>query len=729
MLFIMNMKAIVVFLGLMASQVFAQDYSTTKNDLIVLDNGVVVRKVVYRNDSLYSSSLALKSDNESYIYQSKDFSFFIDDKQYSGYSGWTVLDTHIIQDSTGGNGVKIVLLEKADIPKIQVEINYLLYPDLPLIRKWIKIINIGRAEIKLESLNNEDLITKFRQVHSVVYHNYARMKHLGRFIGNWHDPVVVVHQIRQRKGIALGNEAIGVLKRTAYHTVNDNVEIGLTQPGQNFPFRKWIKPGESWQGPKSFICLYTNEDDGFQVVDNEINEFVVKHMKPRILQIKEKPTFVYNTWNPFRTAITDTLIWDVARAAAECGIQEFIIDDGWQVNFHGESSTNRGVNFGDWLVDENKFQGGLKPTFDSIKALGMKPGLWISLASATGDSRVFMEHPEWFVERPDGKPGNLHYESNQDGYYSASFGTDWYDYIKETIIRLVDEYGLTYAKLDLAVVTSPYVNNDSISGSYATDHPYHKDHEESFIVLYERLMNLFDELHLEAPGLFIDCTFETAGKLQLMDYAIAQHAEGNWLSNFEEPSPLGPLRIRQMAWWRSPALPASSLVIGNLPMNDPEFEFGLKSLIGTLPIVLGDPRKIPDHKRRLIHDWSSWMQKMQKKYDYMSYRKDLPGFGEPKEGLWDGWQRINFQSKEGGIFGLFRQGALEDTRKVFLKDLYPGENYVIRLAPYGDIVHKASGRELMQTGFNVQICDKYDANIYEVSIQADAEHLKYETDY
>ena len=114
-----------------------------------------------------------------------------------------------------------------------------------------------------------------------------------------------------------------------------------------------------------------------------------------------------------------------------------------------------------------------------------------------------------------------------------------------------------------------------------------------------------------------------------------------------------------MAWWRSPAVPASSLVIGNTPMDDPGFEFALKSLIGTLPIVLGDPRKIPPEERERINDWSLWMQKMQERYDYMSYRRDLPGFGEPREGSWDGWMRINNDTHDGGIVGVFRQGALD----------------------------------------------------------------------
>ncbi len=419
----------------------------------------------------------------------------------------------------------------------------------------------------------------------------------------------------------------------------------------------------------------------------------------------------------FRTFVSDSLVMEVAKAAADCGIEEFIIDDGWQVNHKGETSTKAwGGNYGDWLVDENKFKGGLKPSFDNIKSLGMKPGLWVSLASATADSKVFMEHPEWFVVGSDGKPGNVHLYPYEGDLYSASFGTDWYDYIKETLLRLVNEYGLSYAKLDLAVVTSPYVNNDSISGSYATKHSYHKDHRESFYVIYDRLLQLFDDLHAEAPNLFIDCTFETAGKLQMMDYAIAMHAEGNWLSNYEEASPLGPLRIRQMAWWRTPVLPASSLVIGNLPMDDPDFELGLKSLIGTLPIVLGDPRELSMEKRKRIKDWSDWMHKMQEKHDYMTYRKDLSGFGEPCEGHWDGWQRINFQSLTGGIFGVFRQGALEGTRRVFLSNLDPEAEYEIRQAPSGELILQALGGSLMKEGFSVELTKQYDGKVFEVNL-------------
>jgi alpha-galactosidase len=193
------------------------------------------------------------------------------------------------------------------------------------------------------------------------------------------------------------------------------------------------------------------------------------------------------------------------------------------------------------------------------------------------------------------------------------------------------------------------------------------------------------------------------------------HADGNWLSNFEEDFPTGALRVRQMAWWRTPAMPASTLVIGNQAMDNTDFLFSLKSLIGTLPIVLGDPRKLSGEQRAVIKNWSVWMQQMQEKYDYMSFRQDLPGFGEPGEGSWDGWQRINTDTRKGGIMGIFRQGALESSRTVFITGLAPDRVYSIHQAPGNTKIHEATGKSLAEKGFMVEFNRMTDGNIYEVS--------------
>ncbi|MEJ0104549.1 MAG: hypothetical protein WDO19_19190 [Bacteroidota bacterium] len=92
---------------------------------------------------------------------------------------------------------------------------------------------------------------------------------------------------------------------------------------------------------------------------------------------------------------------------------------------------------------------------------------------------------------------------------TACFGTGWYNYIKNILLKLSLDYGLEYMKLDFTVVTSPYRYNNKESGCYATNHYGHKDHNESLFTNYEQVWKLFDELHLAKPSLFIDCTFET----------------------------------------------------------------------------------------------------------------------------------------------------------------------------------------------------------------------------
>jgi alpha-galactosidase len=709
-------KTTVLFMIMAGIACQAQESYKIQGKKLLLSNGKITRSVVISNDSIFSDGLALQGRTANYFRgRSPEFQFLLNDKKITSYSSWEKRSIESASDNNGGKGAILRLKGKGQAEGIELSVTYLMYPDIPLIRKKISFRNGSDTDMKLEAIDIEAFNLNFDYVSAWIYNNYARMKHIGPFTGNWDDPVVVIHSPGQRAGIAVGNEAPGVLKRTAFNTANANVEAGLTHPGQDFPFRKWLKPGETFETDDTFIALYSGTDNGFDVINTVVNDYVRLYMGTRLTTLKNKPLFVYNTWYPFRTFVSDSLVRKVAKAAAECGVQEFIIDDGWQYNYGRKSSDKGwGGNYGDWLVDRNKFPDDLSSTFDYIKSLGMKPGLWISVGSATSDAKVYKDHPEWFVVNKAGKTGNLHLSSGTENFYTSCFGTEWIGYIKKAILDLAKNHGLAYAKLDFSILTSAYVNDPEISGCYAKNHPYHRDHEESFIVIYRNVLKLFDELHEEAPELFIDCTFETAGKLQLQDYAFAKHAEGNWLSNVEEPAPVGSLRVRQLAWWRSPALPAGSLVIGNLPLDSKNLDFDFKSLLGTLPIMLGDPRKLTPDKRAEMKKWADWMVRMQKEYDYMSFRQDLPGFGEPAEGSWDGWTRINTDSKEGGIIGVFRQGARDNSRSVFITNLDPEKKYKVLLAPEGKEVAMLTGKQLASDGFKVSFTNAYEGRIFEL---------------
>jgi alpha-galactosidase len=536
-------------------------------------------------------------------------------------------------------------------------------------------------------------------------HDYARQKALGQYIGNWYDPLTIIHYVRERRGIALGNEAPGVMKKTTANLHPREVTIGLTHVDETFGFRQWLKPGESWQSTWVFIIPYSKTNDPSAVINGPVSDYVRDHMGIRLSEIKEKPLFVYNTWMPFRHDINENLIKELADAAAECGIEEFIIDDGWQ------------TNYGDWGINPDKFPNGLKPVFDYIKQKGMKPGLWISLAAAEKTSEVYQQHPEWLVRKADGSPINLHADFDKMyewETYSMSMASGWKEHIKSVILDLVKNHGLEYIKGDFAVATGAYTTDKTRSGDHNKNNPFYRDREESLLVLYQKTWELFDELHQEAPQLFIDCTFETMGAFQLIDYDMCKHAEGNWLSNFEEPAPFGSLRVRQMAWWRSPVIPATAMVIGNQQLDDPMIELSIKSLAGTLPILLGDPRKLSEEQRERIKQYGDWFKACQKHHNYLMFRQDLTGFGEPQEGNWDGFQRINTVTKSGGIVGVFRQGAQESQRQVFVNFLDQEKIYIVYEAPSGKEIARLNGMELGQKGFLVKFDNNYDGALFEI---------------
>ncbi|MFT3936909.1 MAG: alpha-galactosidase [Chitinophagaceae bacterium] len=695
--------AIIFFILFANSSLFAQPFASwTKNEL-VLNNGIVERTIQLPADTGHFITTIYKPVIGNFNYFGKenpDFQFEADHIVYSGKSNWVFKKIARLSDALQGDGAAVTL-ESID-KNIELTIQFLLYPNSPAIRKNLLVKNNAASAIVLESVDIEKFNTAAfnTTTDSWICHDYGRRRSIGQYDGNMQDALTIVHNSNSMQGIVIGNEAAGVVKHTAVFWNEPSIVAGLTHKDARYPFRKYIAKGETFSTPQVFTMVYNNHKEPDEMLNTAVPEFVNNYMGTRLSQLQKKPTFVYNTWVPFYKNINEQLIMELAKAAADAGMKEFVIDDGWQ------------TNYGDWIIDKKKFPNGLKPVFDYIKSLGMKPGLWVSVGSASSSSDVFKKHPEWFVRDASQNFFNLHI--NDSLMRTACFGTGWYGYIKDVLSKLMLEYGLEYMKLDFTVVTSPYRFNDKETGCYATNHAGHKDHNESLFTNYESVWKLFDELHAIKPALFIDCTFETMGGLQLIDYAMLKHAEGNWLSNFYGSEENVDLRIRNMAWWRSPAIPSTALVIGNPPMEDANWDMHIKSLAGSLPIMLGDPRKLSTSDLAKYRSYADWLQLMDNRYQIMSFRQDLPGFGEPMQGMWDGYQRINTKTKAGGIIGVFKHGAVETKRLVTVQLIDPEKMYAIKKMD-GTTITEQTGKELATVGFEVVLNKFYDGELFEVS--------------
>lgn len=677
----------------------------TKNELI-LNNGIVQRNIKLPASMGSYGSTSYKPVRGEFKYFEKinpEFQFEIYGKVYSGLDNWNIVGIKKISDTKAGDGASVTLLSENKL--VEVTLKYLLYPNSPAIRKNLIIRNLSSETVALESVDIEkfNVTSYWATTFSWICHDYGRRRSVGPYDGNMQDALLTVHNSDWQQGIVIGNEAAGVVKHTSVFWEDNTICAGLTHKDARFPFRKYIKPNESFETPQVFTIVYNNHKDPDEILSTAVSDFVRKHLGIRLSELSQKPTFIYNTWVPFKKDINEKLVMELAKAAAEAGMKEFIIDDGWA------------DNYGDWIIDKQKFPNGLKPVFDYIKSLGMKPGLWVSVGSASPESKVYQAHPEWFVLDENQNPANLHEPDLK--MRTACFGTPWRSYIKDVLMKLALEYGLEYLKLDFTVVTSPYRFGNKNTGCYAKNHEGHQDQHESFYTNYESVWKLFDELHEAKPNLFIDCTFETMGGLQLIDYAMLKHAEGNWLSNFNGPDAKVDLRVRNMAWWRSPAMPATALVIGNPEMQDAGWEMHIKSLAGALPIMLGDPRKLSADDLKKYRGYADWLQKMANKHDIMSFRQDLVGFGEPIDGMWDGFQRINTETKSGGIVGVFKQGSLDNERQVRINYLNPTKIYTVTECISDKVITKSTGKQLAETGFKVKLSKEFDGQLFEIVTQ------------
>lgn len=676
----------------------------TKTEL-VLCNGVVRRIIKLPSEKAGFLTVSYKPVSgkfDSFSDTCTDFQFEINDRIYSGRGRWVLANIEVITDDHEGSGAAVKLISQDKL--VELTLKFLMYPNSPTIRKSLVVKNLSDRSVKLESVDIEkfEVPGYYPVTFSWIYHDYCRRRFIGSYDGGRQDALIIVHDMNREQGIVLGNEATGVMKHTSVFYEEQNICLGLSHKNSLFPFRKWIDKNESFETPQVFTMVYNNQKTPEKILNISVPDFVRKYMGIRLSELKDKPTFVYNTWEPFFKNINEQLVMELAKAAADAGMKEFVIDDGWQ------------DNYGDWGIDMKKFPNGLKPVFDYIKKLGMKPGLWVSIGSASPGSKVYKAHPEWFVIDKFGKPTSLHAPDDKEKF-TACFGTGWYDYIKNILLKLSVDYGLEYFKLDFAVVTSAYTYDHTQSGCYSANHPGHKDHNESLFTNYERLWQLFDELHAAKPELFIDCTFETMGGTQLIDYALLKHAEGDWLSNFDGTAgEKTDIRIRNMAWWRSPSIPATSLVIGNPQMQDENWEMHIKSIAGALPIMLGDPRKLSATDLKIYRGYADWLHNMETNYGIMSFRQDLPGFGEPMEGMWDGFQRINTETKKGGIIAIFRHGSVETKRVVTVNYLDPVRTYEVKSLD-GKVIESISGKELKEKGFAVNLDGLYSGELFEIS--------------
>ena len=122
------------------------------------------------------------------------------------------------------------------------------------------------------------------------------------------------------------------------------------------------------------------------------------------------------------------------------GLRYIQIDDGYQ------------PWMGDWLHATDKFAGGVQPVIRSIREAGFEPAIWVAPFIASPQSRLFREHPEWFVRGADDRPLRSDKVTfggwRQGPWYMLDATHPGARAYLENVFRTMRAWGCTYFKLD-----------------------------------------------------------------------------------------------------------------------------------------------------------------------------------------------------------------------------------------------------------------------------------------
>jgi alpha-galactosidase len=147
---------------------------------------------------------------------------------------------------------------------------------------------------------------------------------------------------------------------------------------------------------------------------------------------------IYNSWEATYFDVTAAGQLELARIAAELGVETFVVDDGWFTGRVGERS-----GLGDWTPDPVKFPAGFGAFVDEVRALGLGFGLWVEPEMVNPDSALYRAHPDW-VYRIDGRP----LTRIRDQYLLDLGRPEVAEFVHGTVDGLLRGYPIDYLKWD-----------------------------------------------------------------------------------------------------------------------------------------------------------------------------------------------------------------------------------------------------------------------------------------
>lgn len=414
---------------------------------------------------------------------------------------------------------ELIITLKDSYSNTIVELHYIVFEKSNVIAKNIIIKNLGNNELSLLKamssmiiLNNDDyeLISLYGIWSSECNKEISPIKH-GQLIidsktgasSHRHNPFFMI----KNKNATLNSGDVYafnlIYSGNHYESIEENhaKQVRIMSGISPFCFEYKLKKKEVFETP---FAIMTYSSKGINKASQNMHNFINNHVIRGPWANKERPILI-NNWEATGAKFTESKILKLAKTAKECGIELFVLDDGW---FKGRTSDTAGL--GDYDVDKKKLPHSINGLAKKINKLGMSFGLWFEPEMINENSDLYKSHPEYAIKHPGFKACE-----SRNQFCLDLTKKEVQDYIITKVNGILDSANISYVKWDYNRPISDFYLDDNKSGRFFYD----------YIVGLYRIMNEITSNHPNI--LFEGCS----GGGNRFDLGILSYFQQNWASD------------------------------------------------------------------------------------------------------------------------------------------------------------------------------------------------------
>ena len=338
---------------------------------------------------------------------------------------------------------------------LYVVLSYTVYTERDVITRSVKIINNGKNALTIDKVlsANVDFEANYRDYTLMRLHgSWARERHIE------YQPLAHgIQKIESHRGASShqANPFIAMVSKDAtedYGNVyamnfvySGNFEAGvevceLGKPrmfmGLNgYEFAWELKSGDEFVAPE-VVMVYSNE--GLGKMSRTFHDLYRERLVRGKYRDEARPILV-NNWEGTYFGFNEEKIVNIAKEAANLGIELMVLDDGWFGTRNDDTTS-----LGDWTPNYEKLPGGICGLAKKVNEVGLKFGLWFEPEMVSAVSNLYNEHPDWCIHVKDRNRSQCRHQHTLD-----LSRKDVQDYVISAINGVLDSANISYVKWDM----------------------------------------------------------------------------------------------------------------------------------------------------------------------------------------------------------------------------------------------------------------------------------------